>query len=77
MKAKGIEEVVTPFDSELAGTSKVLGLRIIPEAFAERRYDYNPARRQLTLVNRRKAYASIRDCDEAMEQALKIVKTGK
>lgn len=77
MKSREIEAVVTPFDSEVAKAAALLGLKVISEAFAERRYDYNPAKKQLTLVSRRKSYASIKDCEEAVKHVLKIVKSGK
>lgn len=77
MSDNGVEEVVTLSDSELAKEAKEAGLRVIAEAFAERNYSYNPEKKQLTLVNRSKDYASITDCDEAVKHASKIIKEGK
>ncbi len=77
MKNKLIKEIVTPFDSKLAVEAKKLGLKVIPEAFAERRYTYNPQKKQLTLVSRKKDYASIKDCEEALEHTVKIIKEGR
>ncbi len=76
MKRRGMNEVVTPFDSELASEAKQAGIKVIKEAFAERRYAYDPAKKQLTLVSRKKNYASITDCAEAVSHAVKIVKKG-
>jgi 5-oxoprolinase (ATP-hydrolysing) subunit A len=77
MKRRGIEEIVTPFDSELAAEAKQAGIKTLTEAFAERRYAYDPGKKQLTLVNRKKSYASITDCDEAVSHVVKIVKEGR
>ena len=77
MMKKGIEEVVTLSDSELAKETRSAGLTVIAEAFAERNYWYNPRKKQLTLVSRGKDYASITDCDEAVKHALKIIREGK
>lgn len=77
MKTRGIMEVVAPFDSELAAASKALGLKVISEAFAERRYQYDPVKGRLALVARNRSHASIKDCDEAVEQVRGIMKSGK
>ncbi len=76
LKNNGITEIVTPFDSELAASCKELGISVIPEAFAERRYAYNPHTKRLTLVARSKDYASIHDCDEAVAHARNIIESG-
>ncbi|MBN2651691.1 MAG: LamB/YcsF family protein [Spirochaetales bacterium] len=73
MKMNGIEEIVTPFDSILADEARKVDIQVFPEAFAERRYTYDTKLRQLLLVNRKKDYASIHDCDEAVEHARKII----
>lgn len=77
MKERGIQEVVTMFDSDLAAASIQAGLAVIREAFAERRYSYDPSRKQLALVDRKKNYARIKDPDEAIQQSLKMVKEQK
>ena len=68
-----IREVVTPFDSELAGACLELGLAVCAEAFAERRYSWLAERGQLVLVSRNKHYASIHDLAEALEHSRKII----
>ena len=77
MAKRGIEEVVTLSDSELAKEAKNAGLMVIAEAFAERNYSYNTQKKQLTLVSRVKDYAYITDCDEAVKHALKIIREGR
>lgn len=69
MKAYDIEEVVTPFDSLLAKEAKRQGIRVLAEAFAERRYDFNPQTGQLTLTPRTEPQASIKDLTQAVNQA--------
>jgi UPF0271 protein len=71
---KGITQVVTPHGSELDIHCQQAGIGCLHEAFAERRYDYNPDTKRLTLVSRKKAYASISDCQEALEHAGQIIK---
>lgn len=68
-----VKEVVTPFDSALAGACQELGLAVCAEAFAERRYHWLPEQGQLVLVSRSKHYASIHDVDEALEHSRKII----
>lgn len=74
--ANEIEKIITPDQSELANAVVAGGLSVIPEAFAERRYDYNPETRRLSLVDRRKPYASIHDCSEALEHSANILNKG-
>ncbi len=73
LKKTGIQSVITPFDSELARSCLELGLNPIYEAFAERNYAFDPASKRLTLVSRKKPYASITDCGEALEQSISIL----
>jgi UPF0271 protein len=68
-----IKEVVTPFDSSLAGACRELGLTVCAEAFAERRYSWLAEREQLVLVSRNKHYASIHELGEALEHSRKII----
>lgn len=77
MSERGIKEVVTLSDSELAAEAREAGLKVIPEAYAERNFAYNPEKKQLTLVNRTKDYASITDLDAAVKHAMRIAKEGK
>lgn len=70
---KGIKEVITPFDSKLAKLCVSTPIHIIAEAFAERRYSYSEKTGQLSLVNRKFKYASIHNCDEAVEHTMSMV----
>ncbi len=72
-----MQQIVTPNGSELAITCKKAEIECIHEAFAERRYDYNPEAQRLTLVSRKKDYASISDCQEALEHSELIIKSGQ
>ena len=74
--ANGIKRIITPDKSELAKAAEASGLTVVPEAFAERRYDFNPETKLLSLVNRKKSYACIHDCDEAVEHSGNIVTDG-
>lgn len=77
MEEQGIEEVVTMSGSDLAAAARREGLLIISEAFAERRYSYDPPTKRLRLVDRRKTYATIKDLDEAIKHTLKMVREKK
>lgn len=74
MKERGITEVVTMFDSDLAAAAQRVGILVIREAFAERRYSYDPVRKQLRLVDRKKSHATIKELDEAVRHSLRMVK---
>ncbi len=74
--ANDIEKIITPDKSELEKAGIAKGLKIITEAFAERRYDYNPETQKLSLVNRKKSYACIHDCEEAVEHSGNILNKG-
>ena len=50
---------------------------MVAEAYAERNYAYDPRKKQLTLASRSKEYASITDCDAAIEHATRIIKEGQ
>jgi UPF0271 protein len=76
MKKAGIEELITLADSKLATETVKAGLKVIPEAYAERNYAYNPYDKQLMLVSRTKEYAFIIDVDMAVKHATRIIKEG-
>ena len=67
-----ISSIITPADSEMAAACTETGIRIIPEAFAERRYVMDSATERLVLAGRDKPYASIHDVATALAQAKKI-----
>ena len=69
-----ISRIITPAASRLARHCKTAQITVVAEAFAERRYAHTPDGKALKLVNRSRAYASIHDCDEALAQALNIIK---
>jgi len=72
-----IAKIITPHNSELAKFSEKLGIKVLAEAFAERRYNYCEQSGRLSLVSRQKDYASIHDCDEAVENSRSIVQDGQ
>lgn len=73
MRDSSVTEIVTPFDSALAGACRELGLAVCAEAFAERRYTWLPDSDQLVLVCRSKHYASIHQVAEALGHSRKII----
>ncbi len=73
LNSQGVKTVVTPYQSCLAEESLNLGMDVLYEAFAERRYAYDPEKGQLTLVSRNLDYASIHDLDEAVSHAMHIL----
>ena len=74
---KKISTVITMCPSELSITCVQAGIHVLAEAFAERRYQYLPERKQLILVSRSKEHASIRDCDEAVAHTRGLAQDGK
>jgi 5-oxoprolinase (ATP-hydrolysing) subunit A len=70
----GITEVITPFDSLLADSCRKNHILVLAEAFAERRYAWSEETGRLSLVSRKYDFASIHDCDEAVQHAVDIVK---
>lgn len=69
-----IKSVVTPFGSELAFACASLGIEVLNEGFAERRYRYENGR--LLLVPRSKSYASIKECNEAVNHSEYMIAKG-
>ncbi len=76
LKRMNVKEIIAPADSELAAFCVDEGIKIIAEAFAERRYDYDSLSGRLTLVSRKEAYASITALQEALDHAFGIIKKG-
>lgn len=73
LKDRGITEVIAPRQSQMAETSAALGIKVLAEAFAERRYTLHPETGQPVLVSRSWDYASIRECDEAVAHTKNII----
>lgn len=65
--------VTTLKDSELHRECQRFGIRVLSEAFAERRYTYSQPARQLSLVNRKEPNACITDLGEALENVRNMV----
>lgn len=65
--------VITLKGSELDKECQHVGIRVLSEAFAERRYTYSQSTRQLTLVNRKEQNACIADLGEALEHVRMMV----
>ncbi len=77
LREQKMQEIVTPYNSELSKCCEKAGISCLYEAFAERRYAYDPNTDHLTLVSRQKDYASITDCQEAMDHSRSIIKQGQ
>ncbi len=73
LSKNNIARIITPYDSELAVRCADLNIEVLAEAFAERRYAFDPEKKTLRLVARTKDYASIHDCDQAVEHTLTII----
>ncbi len=71
-KENNIETMIAPADAEMARVCRKLGIRLMAEAFAERRYTVDPISGRLVLTSRKKAYACIHDCAAAVAQAQTI-----
>ena len=77
MRTRGVASVLTMPLSELASRATEAGLRVISEAFVERRYRLSPEGGKLVLVDRSREGAVIRDLEAALEQARVIVLEGR
>ena len=73
MATSGISRVLTLPGSELDRACQSLGIQVVAEAFAERRYAYCGESQRLHLVPRTEAFASITDVEEALEQARTMI----
>ena len=77
MRSRDVEVVITMPGSELAAQCGRLGIRVIAEAFVERRYGIDGDSGLLALLDRGRPDAVIGDIHEAMEQARSIVMRGQ
>jgi lactam utilization protein B/allophanate hydrolase subunit 2 len=76
LKQNKIEELIAPANSVIAKLCEAAGISVMSEAFAERRYDYDPVTERLTLVSRTKPYASIHELDLALDHCRGIINDG-
>ena len=76
MRERGVSGVVTMPEGALALACRACGLRVIPEAFAERRYCVEGGAGGPRLLPRDREGASIGDVEEALAQARDIVTRG-
>ncbi len=72
-----IGTVLAPPDSELAAAARRLGLTVLREAFADRRYEYDEEGGRLRLASRAAPAAAIASVDEALAQAREIAARGR
>ena len=68
----GASTVLTLPGSALEAACRARGIAVLREAFADRRYAYDPATRRLTLVPRSAAGACIERAEDAAEQVRSI-----
>ncbi len=69
--------VITAPASALATACASVGITVMTEAFAERRYQLDPHWNTLSLVKRERSWASFHDVEEALTQARHIIENGK
>lgn len=73
---RGISGVLTLPDSALAHACRPRSIQVLDEAFAERRYCYDPIADRLLLASRHMEGATIEDLDEAVLQAERMIRHG-
>ncbi|MBI4351946.1 MAG: LamB/YcsF family protein [Elusimicrobia bacterium] len=73
----GIGGVLAPADSELAAAARRLGITVLREAFADRRYAWDEEGGRLRLASRADADAAITGVKEALAQAEEIAGRGR
>lgn len=71
-----IPVILAPQASHMAFAAREKGIRVLAEAFAERRYQYWPGENRLALMGRAYENASIHDMDEAVSHASSIICDG-
>ena len=69
--------VITAPDSALERACAAVGIAVIREAFAERRYRLDPQSGRLSLVSRDRPYAAISTTEEAVAQVKSILQRGE
>ena len=72
-----VTTVLTLPGSALAGECEALGINVLREAYAERRYQVDPATGALSLVSRARPWASIESLESAAQQARRIAVQGE
>lgn len=72
-----IKAVITIKNAELDIHCQKVGISVISEAFADRRYSFSEGTGRLNLVNRKNSDACITDLPEAMENVRNIMHLGK
>ncbi|MDD5209870.1 MAG: LamB/YcsF family protein [Elusimicrobiales bacterium] len=73
----GINGILAPADSELAAAARRLGITVLREAFADRRYAWDAEGGRLRLASRAEADAAISGVKEALAQAEEIARRGR
>jgi 5-oxoprolinase (ATP-hydrolysing) subunit A len=73
LHAQALALVITLKDSELSRSCERAGIRVLAEAFAERRYAWSSATGRLSLVRRTRPDACMTDLAEALEQVRTII----
>lgn len=73
LSSKGIKNVITLHDSELAKECSTFKINIIPEFFAERTYTQDPKTKQIHLTPRAWPMACIEDVDQGYAQVVDYV----
>jgi UPF0271 protein len=76
LKGKKIETVIAPHASEIRKACEDKGIDVLFEAFAERRYRFDPKTSRLGLMERTRAHSSIHVADEALRQCLVLIRYG-
>ncbi len=77
MARRGLDRVLAPDGSELAAAARRAGLAVLREAFADRRYEADPADGRPRLAARSGDGAVISRVDEALAQARELVLRGR
>jgi UPF0271 protein len=76
LKKRDVETLIAPMGSEIQKACENIGIHVLYEAFAERRYHYDSETGKLGLMDRCEALASITDSNEAMRQCLNLIRYG-
>ncbi len=76
LKKMNVETLIAPHGSEIMKACVNRGMDVLSEAFAERRYVYDPKDFRLSLMERIYPESSFDRCEDALRQCLTLIRYG-
>lgn len=76
LKKSNVDTLIAPHGSDIHKACIKHGIDVLAEAYAERRYVYDPVSFRLGLMDRHYPESSIHTCEEALRQCLTLIRYG-